>query len=131
MNGRIGAANGPTSRTTLSLLVFTTRNSGFSDLQFGALWRVYNGCSDELILNLEPFPSPADAGVCNGSLLVWNTTTWEIVLTIDYPGPGQEFDTVNPLVEVVPDLCIGCKICVKECPWVTIEMIPNPEFGKK
>ena len=30
---------------------FTTSNSGFSDLHFGALWRVYNGCRDELILN--------------------------------------------------------------------------------
>jgi hypothetical protein len=31
---------------------FTTSNSGFSDLRFGALWRIYNGCDDEVILNL-------------------------------------------------------------------------------
>ncbi|NIL98117.1 MAG: hypothetical protein GTO62_13575 [Planctomycetales bacterium] len=31
---------------------FTTSNSGFSDLHFGALWRVYHGCTDEVIVNL-------------------------------------------------------------------------------
>lgn len=31
---------------------FRTTNSGFSDLRFGALWRVYNGNSDDLILNI-------------------------------------------------------------------------------
>ena len=36
---------------------FTTNNSGFSDLHFGALWRAYNGCSDELILNFH-FSAP-------------------------------------------------------------------------
>jgi len=36
---------------------FTTSNSGFSDLHFGALWRVYNGCTDELILNFR-FSAP-------------------------------------------------------------------------
>lgn len=30
---------------------FTTQNDGFDDLVFGALYRVYEGCSDELILN--------------------------------------------------------------------------------
>ena len=36
---------------------FTTSNSGLSDLHFGALWRIYNGCPDELILNLR-FSAP-------------------------------------------------------------------------
>ncbi len=36
---------------------FTTTNSGFGDLNFGALWRLYDGCSDELILNLR-FSAP-------------------------------------------------------------------------
>ena len=36
---------------------FRTSNSGFSDLHFGALWRVYNGNTDELILNLR-FSAP-------------------------------------------------------------------------
>ena len=36
---------------------FTTSNKGFSDLHFGALWRFYNGCTDELILNLR-FSAP-------------------------------------------------------------------------
>ncbi len=31
---------------------FTTHNSGFGDLTMGALWRVYEGCSDEVIVNL-------------------------------------------------------------------------------
>lgn len=31
---------------------FTTHNSGFDDLSMGALWRIYEGCDDELILNL-------------------------------------------------------------------------------
>lgn len=36
---------------------FTTANQGFGDLHFGALWRIYNGCTDELILNLH-FSAP-------------------------------------------------------------------------
>lgn len=31
---------------------FTVNNSGFSDLGFGALWRIYEGCTDDLILNI-------------------------------------------------------------------------------
>lgn len=36
---------------------FTTVNSGFGDLNFGALWRIYDGNTDELILNLR-FSAP-------------------------------------------------------------------------
>ena len=36
---------------------FTTSNSGFSDLHFGALWRICNGHSDELIANFR-FSAP-------------------------------------------------------------------------
>ncbi|MBP60857.1 MAG: hypothetical protein CMJ62_04945 [Planctomycetaceae bacterium] len=36
---------------------FTTSNGGFSDLHFGALWRVYNGSSDEWIVNFH-FSAP-------------------------------------------------------------------------
>lgn len=31
---------------------FNTHITGFGDLPFGALWRVYEGCTDELIVNL-------------------------------------------------------------------------------
>lgn len=31
---------------------FTINNSGFADLRMGALWRLYEGCNDELILNI-------------------------------------------------------------------------------
>jgi hypothetical protein len=36
---------------------FRVSNSGFGDLHFGALWRVYDGCSDELIVNIR-FSAP-------------------------------------------------------------------------
>jgi len=39
-------------------LPFTTHNSGFADLTMGALWRIYEGNTDELILNLS-FSVPA------------------------------------------------------------------------
>ncbi len=37
---------------------------------------------------------------------------------------GPEFSELNGVCEVVPELCIGCSLCVKECPWDTIQMIP-------
>ena len=32
-------------------------------------------------------------------------------------------DQQQKLVEIDLDICIGCKLCVKYCPWETIEMI--------
>lgn len=31
--------------------------------------------------------------------------------------------TINPTCLVVVDECIGCKICVEQCPWDAIEMV--------
>ena len=39
---------------------------------------------------------------------------------------SPEGTMVNKVVRVVDDLCIGCNLCAKYCPWETIEMIPNP-----
>ena len=36
----------------LSGTTFTTHNNGFDDMVLGALWRIYEGCTDELIVNL-------------------------------------------------------------------------------
>lgn len=63
----------------------------------------YNGCTGcEVCIDVCPVPN------C-------------IVL---YDSP--EGTMVNKVVRVVEDLCIGCNLCAKYCPWETIEMIPNP-----
>ena len=41
--------------------------------------------------------------------------------------PGPDYDQHKKLVEIDLDICIGCKLCVKYCPWETIEMIPSAE----
>ena len=33
-------------------VIVRSTNGGFSDLPFGALWRIYQGCSDEVVLNI-------------------------------------------------------------------------------
>jgi len=52
--------------------------------------------------------------------------------TNKYAGPGRESYVAKQteirrstahLVEIDLDVCIGCKLCVKYCPWDTIEMI--------
>jgi len=40
-----------------------------------------------------------------------------------YVVAGPEYDVHKKLVEIDLDVCIGCKLCVKYCPWETIEMI--------
>ena len=57
---------------------FTVNNSGFSDLHFGALWRVYNGFTDELILN---FRFSAPTGDIN------NVTSIPTGMAAEFPYP--------------------------------------------
>ncbi|MEK7250287.1 MAG: 4Fe-4S binding protein, partial [Bacteroidota bacterium] len=38
-----------------------------------------------------------------------------------------DYDMHKKLVEIDLDICIGCKLCVKYCPWETIEMVPSSE----
>jgi formate hydrogenlyase subunit 6/NADH:ubiquinone oxidoreductase subunit I len=40
-----------------------------------------------------------------------------------YVVAGPEYDVHKKLVEIDLDVCIGCKLCVKYCPWETIDMI--------
>lgn len=37
---------------------------------------------------------------------------------------GLEFSELTGVSEVVAELCIGCGLCVRECPWEAIQMIP-------
>jgi Na+-translocating ferredoxin:NAD+ oxidoreductase RNF subunit RnfB len=46
-----------------------------------------------------------------------------------YPGPDGS--TVNMVTQVNLDLCIGCKLCVKDCPWETISMLDYDEAYEK
>jgi formate hydrogenlyase subunit 6/NADH:ubiquinone oxidoreductase subunit I len=44
-----------------------------------------------------------------------------------YTVAGPDYDVYKKLVEIDLDVCIGCKLCVKYCPWDTIEMIDSGE----
>ena len=57
---------------------FRTVNEGFGDLHFGALWRVYDGCTDEIIVN---FRFSAPTGDINGTTSIPTGTPTE------YPYP--------------------------------------------
>lgn len=37
---------------------------------------------------------------------------------------GPEFSELTGVCEVLAELCIGCGLCVRECPWDTIQMVP-------
>ena len=50
-----------------------------------------------------------------------------------YKVPGPEnpeqhgYAGVNGIVVVDEEICIGCKLCAKYCPWETIDMVKREE----
>jgi ferredoxin len=45
-------------------------------------------------------------------------------------GPDENNPKFAQTVRVVDDLCIGCRLCEKNCPWETIDMIPIEEYDR-
>jgi electron transport complex protein RnfB len=50
------------------------------------------------------------------------STTFEILRENVEKGINP-FSNVNGIVIVDEDICIGCKLCAKYCPWETIDMV--------
>ncbi|HEX9750055.1 MAG TPA: 4Fe-4S dicluster domain-containing protein [candidate division Zixibacteria bacterium] len=47
---------------------------------------------------------------------------------VPVPGPDSKNPQFGQTVRVVDDLCIGCRLCEKNCPWETIDMVPIAEY---
>ena len=50
------------------------------------------------------------------------------IASTTFPGPEHilaenPHASMNGVVMIDEDVCIGCKLCAKYCPWETIEMI--------
>ena len=52
----------------------------------------------------------------------------ECIVAVD--GPDKDNPTFQQTVRVVDELCIGCRLCEKNCPWECIDMIPIAEYDR-
>ena len=100
---------------------FRTHNEGFADLRFGALWKIYEGCNDEVILNLGMSAPTGDidnrtAGGAGPEFpypMRLGTGTFDLLPGITYKrysetgSFGAQFQTYLPLGENDNDYSVG------------------------
>jgi Pyruvate/2-oxoacid:ferredoxin oxidoreductase delta subunit len=46
-------------------------------------------------------------------------------------GPDPAHPNFSQTVRVVDDLCIGCRLCEKNCSWETIDMVPIEQYDRE
>ncbi len=64
-----------------------------------------------------------DTSGCTGCEVCIEVCPVDCIITV----PGEEYQTVHRVCEVIVDDCIGCELCAKFCPWETIDMMVPPD----